>query len=117
MIEISNSRAESPGISRRRSSGFQSSSRQSSFVGQYARQWDSPRGSLAGVSSVSTLPRSRSPSAPHTSLARGLAGRLSNTTSPLARDNSDSNMAKIRTQKVRLYKGLMVMMTKYIVDV
>ena len=70
------------------------------MVGQYARQWESPRGSLAGLTSA-TLPRSRSPSAPHTSLARGASGaKLSATTSPLARDNSETNIGKIRAQKV-----------------
>ena len=108
------SRSESPGTPRRRSSAFQGTgSRQSSFVDKprsYSRQWDSPRGSLAGITSSGygqspagytgassgygqaspncghgqsspayssprgsltgasgTLPRSRSPSAPHTS--------------------------------------------------
>ena len=76
-------------------------------MGQYARQWDSPRGSLAGVTSA-TLPRSRSPSGPHTSLART---RTSNTTSPLARDNSQANIAnKIRTQKVRTFTQTRVWM-------
>ena len=112
-------RSESPGTPRRRSSAFQGNgSRQSSFVDKprgYSRQWDSPRGSLAGITSSGygqspagysgtssgygqaspnygqsssgygqsspaytsprgsltgasgTLPRSRSPSAPHTS--------------------------------------------------
>ena len=90
-----------------------SSSRQGSVVGQYARQWDnSPRGSLAGISSA-TLPRSRSPSAPHTSLAsRG--GRLSNITSPLARDNSDSNIGKIRTHKVSGGKQILSVLSSFL---
>ena len=49
------SRSESPGTPRRRSSAFQGSgSRQSSFVDRprgNSRQWDSPRGSLAGITS------------------------------------------------------------------
>ena len=56
-------RAESPATARRRSSGFPpTNSRQGSFVGQYARQWDSPRGSVSsprGSISSATLPRSR----------------------------------------------------------
>jgi hypothetical protein len=94
-------RSESPGP-RRRSSAFQGNgSRQGSFVDRprgQSRQWESPRGSLAGIGGTSsgygavassgygqasgynvtsprgslmgasgTLPRSRSPSAPHTS--------------------------------------------------
>merc|ERR1719474_1617404 len=47
--------SESPGTPRRRSSAFQGSgSRQSSFVDRprgNSRQWDSPRGSLAGITS------------------------------------------------------------------
>merc|ERR1719357_1080154 len=80
--------SESPGTPRRRSSAFQGTgSRQGSFVGSmekqrnFARQWDSPRGSLAGLGTYprdsprgslvgGTLPRSRSPSAPHTSFGR-----------------------------------------------
>ena len=76
--------------------------RQGSFVGQYAKQWDSPRGSVSHVT-----PRSRSPSGhvtPRGSMSRvGHVPKLS-TTSPLARDNSETNMgphaSKIRAQKV-----------------
>ena len=76
--------------------------RQGSFVGQYAKQWDSPRGSVSHVN-----PRSRSPSGhvtPRGSMSRiGHVPKLS-TTSPLARDNSETNMgphaSKIRAQKV-----------------
>ena len=127
------SRAESPATARRRSSGFPpTNSRQGSFVGQYARQWDSPRGSVSsprGSISSATLPRSRlvsnifvevyqiffsisrSPSAPHTMSPRASVPRVSglaklSTTSPLARDNSETNMAstpsKIRSQKVNI---------------
>merc|ERR1719264_2376197 len=90
-VGVTYDRSESPGTPRRRSSAFQGNgSRQSSFVDKprgYSRQWDSPRGSLAGITSSGygqaspayssprgsltgasgTLPRSRSPSAPHTS--------------------------------------------------
>merc|ERR1719480_752300 len=95
------SRSESP-APRRRSSGVPPTSRQGSFVGQYAKQWDSPRGSVSHVT-----PRSRSPSGhvtPRGSMSRiGHVPKLS-TTSPLARDNSETNIgthaSKIRAQKM-----------------
>ena len=80
--------------------------RQGSFVGQYAKQWDSPRGSVSHPAG----PRSRSPGSgqvtPRGSVSRvGHVPKLS-TTSPLARDNSETNMGahanKIRAQKVGL---------------
>jgi len=87
-VGVTYDRSESPGTPRRRSSAFQGpGSRQGSFVGSmekarnFSRQWDSPRGSLAGIGTYprdsprgslvsGTLPRSRSPSAPQTSFGR-----------------------------------------------
>ena len=104
----------------------------------FARQWDSPRGSLAGLGTYprdsprgslvgGTLPRSRSPSAPHTSFGRNnshspaalrnfvnqshvpgngdlVMGRegskisKSNGPSPLLKDGMDASLGKIRSQ-------------------
>merc|ERR1719300_708075 len=112
-------RAESPATRRKSSGQPPPNSRQGSFVGQYARQWESPRGSVTSLSSTprgsitcNTLPRSRSPSAPFNMSPRGSNTRVSSghvtskisAPSPLARDHSETNILppgnKIRSQKM-----------------